>query len=1042
MKFSINVVVALLIATNLAFGGDLLTQTLNFQPIPNQVYGAEPVALEATSSAPLTPRFEILSGPGRLMGGSVVLTGAGLITVRAYQSGSMRYLPAPDARRSFTVARAPQTITFSEPPSQPYGAKPLRLSATASSKLPVTLSITGGPGVLADNILTFTRPGTVSIRARQLGSGNYLPASEVIVKVVMEHLPQSISFATVPDSPYTFHPIPLSATSTSGLRVKFSVISGPATISNRALTYTGIGTVVVEANQEGNSTYAPAVVVRQSILVGKADQTIAFPELADRPAGSKPFRLEATTSSGLPIRYTVRGNAQVSGNLLTLTGSGRVIVEAHQSGNVNFTPAVEVERSFISTISQTITFPALPHIAYTVSPQGLHATSSAGGRVTYRVVSGPAEVDGSRFFLTGRGEVVIEANAAAYGSASAANPARRSFSVLAKEQTITFPAIGQQTMGNAPVSLEATASSGLPVSYSLTGPGKISGSTLTFTAPGLVQITASQGGNGIYGAAPIVKRNVRVLDDDVKLPAIFGDHMVLQQHQTLPIWGTAKPGQVVTVTLGTRIGKATADANGNWRVDLQAIPANGRSLTLVVSGVGTRVINDVLAGDVWLCAGQSNMAFPLAESEGAEYEVPEANRDQVRMFIVENKASIRTQADVTGTWKICTPESAAAFSAVGYYFGARINAERNYPVGLIGSYWDGTPAEAWCGLTGLRSDPALQDFVDEYTEMLDEYPTASANYPAVLDAYNEELTEWNATEGVEYTAAVRAWVAAVQKAQANGETPPIRPMPDPPTPRPPLNPEGDQYTPTAIYHGMIAPLIPFALKGVIWYQGEANVGDAQDYEPLFRGLITDWRKQWGQGDFPFLYVQVSTFATENNKLWPFLRESQLKALALPNTGMAVSVDIGDPEYLHPPDKYDVADRLLLVAKHVAYGENLVCSGPLYDSMQIEDSKVRLDFTSVGSGLSISNSPWHPANESALSTNNLIGFTIAGADKKWYEAQAVIQGDQVVVSSPSVPNPIAVRYEWDNAPRGNLYNKEGLPASPFRTDSMPITASDH
>jgi sialate O-acetylesterase len=239
-------------------------------------------------------------------------------------------------------------------------------------------------------------------------------------------------------------------------------------------------------------------------------------------------------------------------------------------------------------------------------------------------------------------------------------------------------------------------------------------------------------------------------------------------------------------------------------------------------------------------------------------------------------------------------------------------------------------------------------------------------------------------------------------------------------------------TPSSLFNGMIAPMIPYGIKGVIWYQGEANAGFGPGYRTLFGALITDWRQKWGEGDFPFLYVQLASYRLAN--FWSYLRESQLKTLELPKTGMAVAIDIGDPANIHPADKQDVGERLALAARHVAYGQDIVYSGPIYDSMKVEGGTIRLSFTQVGGGLVIAAPPWVASDATPVSTDKLVGFEIAGADKKWCEADAKIDGNTLVVSSPQVPQPAAVRYNWANAVQCNFYNREGLPASPFRTDT--------
>ncbi len=535
-----------------------------------------------------------------------------------------------------------------------------------------------------------------------------------------------------------------------------------------------------------------------------------------------------------------------------------------------------------------------------------------------------------------------------------------------------------------------------------------------------------------------------MLQADVKLPAIFGDHMVLQQETVLPVWGTADPGEKVTVTVGMESANATADAKGNWSVKLKALPSGSAPVTVTVEGKNKLTFSDVLVGDVWICTGQSNMEFNFSGAHNAADELPKADDPQLRLFSVLHTASIQPATDVDrkqggGEWKLCTPQTIPSFTAVGYFFGRELRSKLQRPVGLIETCWGGTPAEAWTSLPALESTPALADYVTRYDTQLAAFPKAMEMYPAQMAAYQAALEKWNKEGKIPYQAAMSAWNAAVETAKAAGATPPPRPTTGGPPPMP-HNPNGDSRLPTVLFNGMIAPLIPYAIKGTIWYQGESNTAKAMEYRTLFPLMITDWRKRWGLGDFPFLFVELAAYddSAYPNQNWALLRESQVKTLALPRTGMASAVDIGDPKNIHPQDKIDVGLRLALVARHVAYGEDVVCSGPLYDSMKVDGNAIRISFTQTGGGLVIGKAPWIPASlqKNPVSTTELESFTIAGADQKWEPAQAKIDGNTVVVSSAQVPEPVAVRYGWSDAPRCNLYNKEMLPASPFRTDDWP------
>ncbi len=527
---------------------------------------------------------------------------------------------------------------------------------------------------------------------------------------------------------------------------------------------------------------------------------------------------------------------------------------------------------------------------------------------------------------------------------------------------------------------------------------------------------------------------------EVKLPAIFGSHMVLQQESKIPVWGTAEPGEAVTVTLGDHTSKTTADAKGKWQANLEPMPTNSTPLTLTVAGKNSLVFDDVLVGDVWICSGQSNMEFALSGARsfgGAANQataVPAANDPQLRLFIVKHKVSLEPEANVTGEWKVCTPDSAGLFSAVGYFFGQELRKTLQRPVGLIGTYWGGMPAQAFTSLKGLQKEPPFTHYVAEYQKMVANLPAAQAAFPAALADFQAKLQAWNASDdGKGYQVTIQNW----KQGMASGK--PVTRGPGAPAsqPKPPQAPEGPPNTPTVLFNGMIAPLMPLAIKGTIWYQGESNADNAAEYRTLFPRMIVDWREAWHEGDFPFLFVQLASFKEPQKEPseggWAYLREAQLDALSLPNTGMAVTIDLGAPRDIHPKDKLDVGLRLAQAAKHVAYHQDVVYSGPIYRSMKVEGNTIRLSFQQTGSGLQMSVPPWTFDGVAPRTPSELTGFAVAGADKKWHWAKAKIDGISVVVSSDAVAAPVAVRYGWANDPACNLYNKEGLPASPFRTD---------
>ncbi|MGB8354146.1 MAG: sialate O-acetylesterase [Chthoniobacteraceae bacterium] len=531
---------------------------------------------------------------------------------------------------------------------------------------------------------------------------------------------------------------------------------------------------------------------------------------------------------------------------------------------------------------------------------------------------------------------------------------------------------------------------------------------------------------------------------DIKMPAIFGDHMVLQQEKTVPVWGWAAAGEKVTVIFGDpkehHTAEATTGPDGKWRADLTALPGGTAPGVLTIVGKNTITIQDVLVGDVWLCSGQSNMEFGTNKAQTVD-----ATDDQIRLFHVPHQLAIGPREDVTAKWQVCTPETLPGFTAVGYFFGKDLRAALKRPIGLIESSWGGTPAQSWTSIPALQADPALTHYADSYKAITDKYPGGDDEFAAKSAEADAAFAKWNTAlmADTAYQDALKAWHAAADQAKAAKQTPP--PQPTPPAPRPP-GVAGGAGTPSMLFDGMINPLIPYAIKGVIWYQGESNASNAMEYRTLFPAMITDWRARWKTADLPFLFVQLANFMAApktagENSAWAILRESQVKTLALPKTGMAVILDIGTGGNIHPPDKKDVGSRLALAARHVAYGEKLVYTGPMFDALKVEGGKARISFKpdSIGGGLVIGSAPWTDPLAAPVSKTDLQGFAIAGEDKNWVWADAKIDGNDVVVSSPDVPQPVAVRYAFANNPACNLYNKEGLPASPFRTDDWQSSA---
>jgi len=482
---------------------------------------------------------------------------------------------------------------------------------------------------------------------------------------------------------------------------------------------------------------------------------------------------------------------------------------------------------------------------------------------------------------------------------------------------------------------------------------------------------------------------------EVSLPPLFADHMVLQRGRKLPVWGQADAGEKVTVSLAGQTKVATADADGAWRVDLDQVTSTD-ALTLTVSGKNQVEITDVLMGEVWLCSGQSNMNWRVQSSLNFAEEKAAANYPRIRHFQIGSKVSQTPLKTFTGRWAVCAPGTVGAFTAVGYFFGRTLHEATDVPIGLIHSSWGGTPAEAW------TSRPVLGS-IEECRPILERFEQALERYPEAKEAYDKRMEDWK---------------QKVKDAKAAGEKPPRRP-------RPPMG-ETHQHSPAGLYNGMINPLIPFAIRGAIWYQGESNAGRAYQYRKLLPGMVNCWRTAWGQDDFPFGIVQLANFRaqqTDPNEAssWAELREAQLMtAQNTPNTGLAVIIDVGEDKNIHPKNKQDVGKRLGAWALATVYGRKRVYSGPVFESMSVEGSKARLKFTHAGGGLTGRD-------------GELKGFAVAGEDKTFHWAEASIDGNSVVVSSPDVQKPVAVRYGWANNPTCTLYNKEGFPATPFRTD---------
>ncbi len=465
---------------------------------------------------------------------------------------------------------------------------------------------------------------------------------------------------------------------------------------------------------------------------------------------------------------------------------------------------------------------------------------------------------------------------------------------------------------------------------------------------------------------------------DVKLPAIFSSHMVLQQKQNDRVWGTADPDEEVTVKIGDQTKTAKADKDGAWTVTLDPLSAGGPH-KLTVSGKNTVTFDDVLVGEVWICSGQSNMQMSVNSSTDGDIESLAANDSQIRLITVPNVGTQEPRKTFNGKWEVCTPETVRHFSAVGYFFGRQLHQTLGVPVGLINDSWGGSAAEAW-----VRRDILEKD--EKYKELMER------------------------------------WVAMEKKAESgdNGSK----------------NQMHGNARPGNIYNGVLKPTIGYGIKGAIWYQGESNVGRAYQYRDLFPLMIQSWRDEWAIGDFPFYWVQLADFQNEREdpaeSAWAELREAQTMTMArVPNSGQAVIIDIGEGKDIHPKNKLDVGKRLARWALAKDYGIKVPYQSPTYKSMEVKGDKIVLTFEHTGGG-------FRP-----FDVNDPRGFTIAGDDKTFHRAKAKILGDhQIEVSSDKVSSPVAVRYAWADNPVCNLYSKDGLPVTPFRTDEWPgVTANN-
>lgn len=475
----------------------------------------------------------------------------------------------------------------------------------------------------------------------------------------------------------------------------------------------------------------------------------------------------------------------------------------------------------------------------------------------------------------------------------------------------------------------------------------------------------------------------------LEVASVFTDHMVLQQAVPAPVWGTGKPGENVTVTFAGQTKSTKADDKGRWMVRLDPLAASAKPDTLTIrSSTGKKSIADVLVGEVWIASGQSNMALRLSFAVGtAEQKAPDP---MIRLLAVPLAPSATPVGSINASWQVAEAKSLGTFSAVAYFFARHLTAARKVPVGIINCSVGGTPARAWTTHESMANDPRLKHQTDRIVEELKKYDPAKA-----AAKYQEALAKFK--------------VESADPAAANKK---LR------EPEKPKSPAEYQHSPAALYNGMVAPLVPMAIRGAIWYQGEADSKVAGEYRILFPALIHAWRKSF-ERELPFLFVQIAP----HQEMSPEVRDAQLFTWrTVPKTAMAVITDHGNPTNIHPKDKEPVGARLALAARAVAYGEEIEYSGPVFDQLSINGNQAVLSFQHVGDGL-------------VAHGEKLTGFEISSDGTQFLPAAATIVGNTVVVTSEAVSNPAAVRFGWANVPDTNLFNKNGLPATPFRTGNL-------
>lgn len=496
--------------------------------------------------------------------------------------------------------------------------------------------------------------------------------------------------------------------------------------------------------------------------------------------------------------------------------------------------------------------------------------------------------------------------------------------------------------------------------------------------------------------AAIVMASLVPLRAELRLPAIFGDHMVLQQKQANPIWGWDTPKTRVTVSFANQTQSAVADNNGKWEVKLAPLLASEIPRSLVITGSSRKEISDVLVGEVWLCSGQSNMEFQLRRDSNGDLDRAAAQIPGVRLISVPHVGTQTRQGDFEGSWALSTPASASDFCAVGFLFGRYLHQILHVPVGLINATWGGAAAEAFIPRPALERDERFKALMERTVE-----------HERLLLADNGEA---------EYARAMAKWELDAARALAEKRGSPARPQ----------RFLEERQRPANIYGGMINPLVGYGIKGVIWYQGEQNVGRPKEYRDLFSCLIGQWREEWRQGDFPFYWVQLPNFGRPalftDDSAWAEVREAQTRTMQLPNTGQAVIIDLGEGKDIHPHNKHDVAARLVRWALVKDYGLGFPYRSPEFKKFTVANGKVVVTFDCFGSKLR------------TFGVSEACGFAVSARDGKWYPATGVVVGaDAVELTCEHVDQPVAVRYAWSDNPICNLYSDADLPVTPFRTD---------